>query len=183
MVRTFVAIKIPDLVKEKVLDIQDELRNYNCRVSWAKAESIHLTLKFLGDTQDDLIDVLGDGFNEAVHGIAPFELETGEVGYFGGKRPRVLWIGFKESGSLFDIQSKIENAAHAFGFAKEGKSYHPHLTLGRVKESRGTFGMMEHFNSIVFPEQKFTVSEIIFYMSELKPSGAVHTPLRTIILK
>ena len=180
ILRTFIAVEVPDNVKETVKSLQQELRPFKCRVSWTKPHTVHLSLKFLGNTDIESVKLIGEALSESLRGIQPFELEIEKTGVFGGKRPRVMWIGLKDNKILTQVNARIESAVGKFGYPKEERKYHPHLTIGRVKDPRGTLKMMEHFKSIRLPAQKFIAKEVVFFKSELNPIGAVHTPLKRI---
>ena len=177
MLRTFIAIETPDFIRNAALEIQGELRKFNCRVSWTAASSLHLTLKFLGDTPDSESALIADALSEVAQRFPPLELGLSRTGVFGGGKPRVLWLGITAIPTLNALQKAVEGACAKLGFPPEGRDYHPHLTLGRVKEPEGTSEMVENLKNIKLPEIRFSAEELVFFKSELFPSGAVHTPL------
>lgn len=177
-IRTFVAVEIPADFKDAAMNIQDDLQRFKCRVAWTKAAGMHLTLKFLGDTEPGLVDELGDAFADVASNCKPFVLSLNEPGVFGGGIPRVLWLGLDAPDELFSLQKELDREASKFGFPRENRKFHPHLTLGRVKDHRGTEEMVDRFKKMQ-PERKvFRAEGIVFFRSDLQPTGAVYTPLK-----
>ena len=139
---------------------------------------MHLTLKFLGDTDEDMLEEIGEALESAAIHFQPFEIRLGSPGVFGGRNPRVLWLGLEAPQTLFDLVEAVEEAMFGLRFAREKRKFHPHLTLGRVKEQTGVGEMADFFRSLRLESEIFTVDEIVLFRSDLQPSGAVYTPLR-----
>lgn len=185
-IRTFIAIEIPDGIRSKLVELQNELKSLGGRVSWVKVENIHLTLKFLGDTETTLIDQIASQLQRSVETIAPFRVDVAGVGVFpNAKHPRVIWVG---ASSQPDVQLKllaarIDAETARFGFQKENRPFSGHLTLGRVKDPRGIEPIMERLNAHNdFDAGNFWAEKFVFMRSELHPSGSIYTPLKIITL-
>lgn len=181
-IRTFIAIEVPDSFKAAPWKVQDDLRRFRCRVSWTKSAGMHLTLKFLGDTDEGMVDEIGEALEKSAGSYHPFEIKLGSPGVFGGRNPRVLWLGLEAPQTLFDLVKAVEEAMFGLGFAREKRKFHPHLTLGRVKEQAGAIEMADYFKALSVDSEVFTVYEIVLFRSDLKPSGAVYTPLKRVSL-
>jgi len=181
-VRTFIAIEVPDSFKAAAGKVQDDLRRFRCRVSWTRSNGMHLTLKFLGDTDEGIVDEIGEALERAVIHFQAFEIKLGSPGVFGGGNPRVLWLGLEAPQTLFDLVKAVEEAMFGFGFAREKRKFHPHLTLSRVKEQAGAIEMADFFKALSVDSEVSTVYEIVLFRSDLKPSGAVYTPLKRVSL-
>jgi 2'-5' RNA ligase len=177
LIRTFIAVEVSYDVKETAAFIQKELQKFNCRVSWTRMEGMHLTLKFLGDTNNSLIDELGEALREIVSAYAPFPMTLKSAGVFGGGNPRILWLGFAESLDLLALQEKVDKRISEFGFPPERKKFHPHLTLGRIKEPYNAREMAKYLVGRRIESISFTVDEVSLFKSELRPTGAVYTSL------
>ncbi|CAG0931673.1 RNA 2',3'-cyclic phosphodiesterase [Planctomycetaceae bacterium] len=182
--RTFVAIKLPGEVKELLRSIQSGLDRGFRGVSWVKAESIHLTLKFLGEIDEAKAREVSEALEKASSASGPFTLEVQGVGCFPNSRsPRVLWAGIKESAPLASLQKRVDGLLMEAGFEAEDRPFTPHLTLCRIKspEDGRTLGKLL---AGLKPEAKasFTVSSFAFMKSVLKPSGAEYTPIREFAL-
>jgi 2'-5' RNA ligase len=183
-IRIFIAIDIPETQRAHLASLQSELRPLGGRVSWPRPEGIHLTLKFLGDVEESRINEVADAVTKAAVGRSSFKIRIAGTGAFPNvRRPRVLWVGVKDSSGLVrDLARSIENNLKDVGFPRENREFSPHLTLGRVKESRGVEPLMDRLRGEKFDAGEFEVKEVVVVRSDLKPTGAVYTPLRRIPL-
>src|SRR4030042_6849797 len=149
-IRSFMAIELPEEVKTGLRRLQTELKlPGHTFVKWVAPESIHLTLKFLGNISPQKVAEITRVMEEASQGVNPFQLEVTEVGAFPNMRqPRVLWVGIRgEVDKLVAWQQHIDNGLVPLGFAKETRAFTPHLTLARLREGvspgdRRDFGEM-----------------------------------------
>lgn len=184
LIRTFIALEVPEEVKKQIRLAQEHLHKVgSARVAWVKPNGIHLTLAFLGDVEEnnlpDLIRLVGDC--SASH--RPFSLIITATGAFPGfNNPRVLWLGVEGGFSLVQLQSDVEMNLVRSGFMKPEKRFHPHLTLGRVKSfDRGSL-LSSQTRSYVFKEVRWEAVEVRVMSSELKPSGAEYAVLAALVL-
>ncbi len=184
-IRTFIAIDVPEKIKEQIFEVEKELMK-SCTegVKWEEKEKFHITLKFLGDVNEDAIDSIYDVLSENLTGFGKFSIIYKGVGCFPElKRPRVIWIGCEDpSGKLFELQKIVEEKMSELGFEKEDKEYHPHVTLGRVKNPKNISNLTKKIESINFESEAGEVAEVLIMKSDLKPSGSVYTVLRKIKL-
>lgn len=180
--RTFIAIEIPEDIRTKIASFQNKLKNSRAFISWVKPDNIHVTLKFLGEIKDDSLP----GIELAVERIAgqctSFPIAVlGQGGFPSLRRPRVLWVGIKEGGSLVQSMAKIlEDEMQKIGFARENRDFNPHLTIGRVKSQAHIEQVTRLMESDQFNGGTFTAQEIVIMKSDLKSTGAVYTPLKKI---
>jgi 2'-5' RNA ligase len=134
--RTFVAIELAGAVKKRARQLVDRLRITDSTITWVQPDNMHLTLKFLGDVPEiETPDVCRVVANAAAS-IEPFEIIFRGSGAFpSAENPRTLWLGVEEGREeLIELQAAIEEGLHRdLGFAKEGRRFQPHLTIGRVK--------------------------------------------------
>jgi 2'-5' RNA ligase len=184
-IRTFIAIEMAPDVRQGLATLQEELvRNVPGRaVRWVEPDSIHLTLKFLGDTESGAVGQIGDRLEALAAANEPFQMRLGKLGCFPNpRRPRVIWVGVESDaveggGPLIRLQRAVEENLEELGWPAEKRRFHPHLTLGRVKESeqvvqaRLPWGLQR-----VQGQQQAT--EICLIESDLRPTGAVYTVLR-----
>jgi 2'-5' RNA ligase len=184
-IRTFIAIELPDEVKEKISFLQEELREDRGGASRVRPKNIHLTLKFLGNIDAEKINSIGNALEKASENVGPLTVTVGGTGGFPNlKSPRVLWVGVGESEGLTRLQKNIEEELNKIGFEKERRPFHPHLTLLRVKsmdEGRRLAGLVKEIKSDI--EAKFSTDEFILFKSKLGPGGAEHSALKRISLK
>ena len=124
-IRTFIAIHVPESVRKEIADFQKQLKPYGGDVRWVRPESIHITLKFLGDGPAEQIEPIANTIHEAVSSERSFDISVGTTGVFPDvRRPRVLWIGVKNgSEELKSLAEKIDKACSALNFKKEKRSY------------------------------------------------------------
>lgn len=140
--RLFWALELPEPHRVAVMDVIERLRRADPRapVRWVRKEELHLTLKFIGDADED--GPMVAAVRHALAGVAPFELALGSGGSFGGARPRVLWLGVGGPGlpALRELAETIEVACLGAGFPRDEREFHAHVTLGRVQQGRGNLG-------------------------------------------
>ena len=202
--RTFIAIEIPPDIRRRIKEHIDQLRAVfpDVRASWTREDNLHLTLKFLGNVPVTRIPALSNAVAAAAHEIKPFDLAICDCGTFPPHgRPKVLWIGcadvpsashsldagsagFQSASShsplplaLSSLHAAVEDRCAAAGFEREPRSFHPHLTIARLRESKGSRALAEHHKQLGFPAQTFTVSELVVFRSELSSKGSKHTAL------
>ena len=182
LLRVFCAIELPPEVRAQAARYIESLRKAvpDVRASWDREEKLHLTLKFFGDVEEQRIEPLSSAMRDAASLTNPFELVIRDTGAFPPRgSPRVLWLGVvDQQGSLAELQQHIEDECARKGFAREQKSYHPHLTIARLRRPEGARRLADLHNSMEFETPAFTVSEIVLMKSELGPHGSHYTPLK-----
>lgn len=189
-IRAFIAIELPDPVKEGLSSLMDRLRPAeHPYVKWAGTEGIHLTLKFLGNTAQEKVPRIIEAIAEAAQGFSPFEVQIGGLGVFPNlQRPRVIWVAVTgEVERLITLQRGIDQALLPLGFSLEKRSFTPHLTLGRLRE-RASPGERRSIGELVAATEcgegiHFDVGAVSLMRSTLTPSGAIYSRLASIELK
>jgi len=185
--RLFVAIDINDDVRAAVAKLQQELKgrmkNQN-GLKWVNPELMHLTLKFLGEADENRVDEVSDAVEIACGDKKVFEFSLSTVGTFG--RPvKVLWLGNEEPGEkIVRLAADIEQALEQLGFEKEDRPFSVHLTLARVKDSgvdKNLRQLLKNYAQMQIP--KVLVDSVCLYKSQLTSDGPVYTLLRKIELK
>jgi 2'-5' RNA ligase len=176
-IRSFIAVEVPADVRAKLAAIQERLRQSGAEVRWVAPENIHLTLKFMGSVDEELMDDIITIMRESVAGLAAWTAEVKGVGSFpSARKPRVVWVGVADrDGQLDQIHRKLDRGLRRLGVAGESRRYHPHLTLGRVKSD--TLNLVEAVDSLREMEVgSLSVESLTLFQSDLKPDGAVYTP-------
>ncbi len=176
--RLFVAITLPDEVKTALAGLRGELDRGLTSVRWVREESIHLTLKFLGDVEVTRLEDIRGELMTVVPGEMSIPLEAAGVGVFPHHRaPRVLWVGFREvPEALAMLQQQVESEMERLGFPPERRAFNPHLTLGRFRRQlrwgeRDLLGRtIDRDSGRGFGE--FTAIRFSLYRSILGPGGA-----------
>ncbi len=184
MIRSFFAIDLPDSFEEEIRRLQDRLKKTGADVKWVRPESVHLTLKFLGNVAEDMVDPLAKAAGREASGHPEMHLSVSGVGVFPSRRKaRVVWLGLGgDLAGLERLQKDLETATAAFGFAPEKRSFKPHLTMGRVRSGLKRAELIAELDSVQPRPLEFTARTLILFKSDLKPSGAVYTALKQLPL-
>lgn len=189
-IRTFIAAELDQAQRHALGDLQAELKGQPAGqyVRWVAPDSIHLTLKFLGGVEPGMVAALDRAVAEACQGMAPFRLTIGGLGAFPNtRRPNVVWVGLGgDLAAAERLTENIEAACEALGFAREGRPFAAHLTLGRVKrdarpEDRQFVGEMISKAS-VGELGEIHVESVNIMKSDLTPRGSIYTRLGTLAL-
>jgi len=174
-VRTFIAIELDDRFRRYLGQLAGELRKRveKGAVRWVPANNIHLTLSFLGDTEVEKLPEIFAGLDSVSGRSRPFTLTMDKLGCFPKpRRPRVIWAGLDSSNDgLSILKSDLEEMLCPLGWEREIRRFHPHLTLGRVKESRSVLKAQFPWG-LQLDSLNMHVSEICLIESFLKPTGA-----------
>lgn len=178
--RTFIAIHIRP--EEKLLNFLRELQGKlsKSRINWVNPDTMHLTLRFLGNTTKEQIGQILQEAPSIFNQKAPFEIALRGFGKFGSTQsPKVLWIGLEGDEALSELAAETELMVQSAGFEGVERGFRPHLTLGRVKwlkEADNLKKMLDDYREVVF--QQIIVNEVVFYESILKPAGPVYRPIQ-----
>lgn len=178
-VRCFVAIEIPDRIQAILSEIQSEFRQEIQKASWTRNGNFHLTLKFLGDVEKRSINKINSTITRIAENYRPICIEIGRIGAFPNLyRPRVLWVGLTRGAN--EITTLANSVIHEFGKLgyPSDKRFHPHFTLARLKERVNLRSNTDLFNKFeTIAGTLMNVNHVTLVRSELRPNGAVYTPL------
>jgi 2'-5' RNA ligase len=188
--RTFIAIELPTSLQDQIGQRQQILKTrlradgLERLVRWTAVEKMHLTLRFLGETDEMQRRSVAMSLETIVAAHPPFSLGLDILGCFPNcHRPSVIWLGMRgDLEPLSALQARIEEAARAAGFEADKRPYTPHLTIARIRRQAGSqarrkLGQALQDTPLPAPPPPFTVDRIAFIQSVLKPSGAVYTAL------
>jgi 2'-5' RNA ligase len=182
--RLFIAISIPEPVRDQIIRVQQELQPLVPRdmARWARSDQFHLTLRFLGDVPADGVEDLKKSAGAVCRNVRPLSLRAEGVGFFPNPRsPRVIWVGINDrEGRLVDLQKQIETAVGPFSPEPGKKNFTGHATLGRLKnprpaDTRDLAARAQSLEKRLLGE--WTAHEIEIIRSELSPAGARYTSL------
>ena len=188
--RTFIAIEFPTPIQQNLDQrstvLRNDLRAQNAPscLRWATVTNAHLTLRFLGETTKGQVQALATGLHTLAAAHRPFELTLGAVGGFPNLRqPRVLWLGIGgELAKLHALQAAIEQQVQRVGFTAEMRPFSPHITLVRAKREAER-AQLHRIGQLVTADREMTTAvswratSFVHIQSELRPSGAIYTPL------
>lgn len=182
--RCFIAIDFCKDILQQVFWVQNQLvKDGFHEIRWMKADNLHITLKFLGDTEVEKITVLKDKIDQVCATTRSFELRYEKMGVFPGwANPRILWLGFERSAQLHTLAEKIETACNEMGFEAEKRPFSPHLTIGRFKQDFPLHKMAilrEKCSQLHFDIPKQIIINVHLYRSILKPSGAEYSRIHS----
>jgi len=180
-VRSFIAIELPEAVRESLSRLSARLRESGVNASWVRPSNIHLTLRFLGEVDEEGLDRLTRILTEHYASVSPFPLSVRGTGAFPNlRRPSVIWAGVEPAeGALTEVQATAEAAAQAIGLPEESKSFHPHLTLARIRVPRGIEPLLARLQDEKdFSGGDFTANAVSLFSSELTPRGPIYRCLK-----
>ena len=185
MKRIFIAV---DVLPSSRLKEDYELIRHRMRlekINWVEIEQMHLTLSFLGDTEEEKVPGIITMLKEFIAEQSPFELTLRSLGVFKNLRePRVLWMGCDPCTALAEIKKKIDQGLTRYGFEAEDRPFSPHVTLGRIKDIRQLNQLAQLitlFKDKVFQQQR--IDKIVLYESVLSVKGPEYSPLQIIPLQ
>jgi RNA 2',3'-cyclic 3'-phosphodiesterase len=185
MKRIFIAIKVKP--EAKLAGIMTSLRSGLARerITWVDPANIHLTLAFLGNTEEARIRVVEAMLAKECNGFGEFCLTLKGSGVFRSIRdPRVIWVGIENPELVTRLNDKIINGLADNGFKPDNKPFRPHITLGRIKQIMNpevlSKELAKHAGDHV---QEVEVKEVILYESILQSTGPVYKPLGSFSLK
>jgi 2'-5' RNA ligase len=195
VIRAFLAVELSQELRAGLATVQQELKRRiepemkrDTRISWAQPASIHLTLKFLGDMDEQVIDPLLAAVEQAIGSQTAVNVPLERLGAFPRPQsPRVLWVGPSENWErgaeakrVAEIHGAIEQACEGLGFLRETKPFSPHLTLARIKVGERQVGVALAKGGVLdrpISLGSLAVESVVLMKSELKPSGSVYTKL------
>jgi len=184
-VRCFVAVDFPEEVRNDLRRLQQRLRARDLDLRWVQAESMHLTLKFLGEPDRKTFDAVAEALSAPLEGFGALRLEPRGLGAFPTpRRARVLWVGLAgDVAALARLALTVESRMETVGIPREGRAFAPHLTLGRARGPAGIDGVDAALRAEEgYAGPPFTVTEIVLYESRLRPQGPQYIPRKTIPL-
>jgi 2'-5' RNA ligase len=174
MIRAFIALPLPDTVKDALSEASGMLRK-TIDARWVKPDSIHLTLKFLGDIDENNLETIREGLEKISSQHSPFEMKLDSLGAFPSvRKARVIWAGVEtDIMALRKLAASIDDLSAIYCIAKESRPFTAHITLARLREPS-----MINLNARV-QEIAFMVDKMHLYKSDLTPKGARYTLLHT----
>jgi len=195
VIRAFLAVELSQELQAELATVQQNLKRRiepemkrDTRISWTKPASIHLTIKFLGDMDEQVIDPMLVAVEQTVGSQIPVNVPLERLGAFPRPQsPRVLWVGPSENWErggeatrIAEIHGAIEQACEGFSFLRETRPFSPHLTLARIKVGERHVGVALAQTGVLdrpLSLGSLAVESVVLMKSELKPTGSVYTKL------
>ena len=185
--RCFVAIPVPDAVGAALARAQVVLRTAAPRaeVRWAGRGGFHVTLKFLGNVKPERLAEVEAALRRAAGNAVALSLVARGLGGFpSSRRPRIVWAGIVPHEGLTTLVARLEAMLAPLGFPPEGKPFHAHVTLGRIRAAGAAGGLTRTIALEIDRDLgAWTAAELVLYRSELKPGGAEYHPLVRVPLR
>jgi 2'-5' RNA ligase len=176
--RLFIAIELPDELKQAIARVQDQLKAGGANANWTRPEGVHLTLKFLGEVEEARAPLIVQALSGAARGIGRLSLSVAGAGAFPNvKVPRVLWLGMTgDVDKLSVLQGAVEDTMAALGFAREERTFSPHLTLARIKFPKPRDNWQQRLEGLQdVTLGSFEAVHVSLMKSDLRREGAVYT--------
>jgi RNA 2',3'-cyclic 3'-phosphodiesterase len=174
----FIAALLPEEIRKQLTNYIGSLKHNIEGVKWEKSEKLHVTLKFLGDVEEPMLDDIANLIQERASEYSSFSFNLTELGGFPNlKKPRILYIGLSNNTQLAKLAYELGEQLAGLGFEKENRKFVLHITLGRVKKKIN----IEDSPRII--QSSFQINQIGLIKSELRPSGSVYTPVKIVELK
>jgi 2'-5' RNA ligase len=195
VIRAFLAVELSQELRAELAPVQQELKRSiepemkrNTRISWARPASIHLTMKFLGDMDEQVADPLLAAVEQAIGSLMAVNVPLERLGAFPlPQSPRVLWVGPSESwergaeaSRVAEIHGAIDQACEGLGFLRETRQFSPHLTLARIRVGERHIGVALAKGGVLdrtLSLGALAIGSVVLMKSELKPTGSVYTKL------
>jgi 2'-5' RNA ligase len=181
MIRLFVAVNLDESLRHAVAEVEQRLKATNADVKWVRAESLHITLKFLGWVQENRVPEIEQAIAQAVEEQAPFRLSLAGLGGFPTPTaPRVVWVGIEAGAAeLASLAERMEQAMKPLGFEREEREFSAHVTIGR---SRGAAGREQLVAALQAERERrfgeMQVARVELMRSDLRPTGPIYISQR-----
>lgn len=180
--RTFIAIELPEEIKNRLKSLQERLKTAGADVKWVEPQNIHLTLKFLGETNDKKIKDIASVVRQVAENNPGFTMRISGLGGFpDAESPRVIWVGIAKGGEeIKAVAADLEERVAKLGIPKEKRLFSGHITIGRTRSALNLGGLVQ---SIKDNAQKtgeiaeFNARGITFFKSTLTPKGPTYEPI------
>ena len=166
MIRLFVALKIPENIKEQLFNICHELVSDASLYKWETKDKIHLTLKFIGEVDENLVLPISTEL-DFVKNYRSFNFQISRFGFFfRDNRPKILWAGMQTDESIFKLVEELNKRMEIFNIEPERRKFKSHLTLLRIK-SKLDENFINNFNNYQFDDLKFS-SSLLLILNNVK---------------
>ncbi len=179
MIRTFIAVNVSDPTRKMINTLQMIFIHFRKEIRFAPPENVHVTLKFLGDIDPEIIPELIAKIETSIRSFRKFDYICTGTGVFPNvHRPRVLWLGITQGSEMLTNLSKIlDDSLKTMPIESEEREFKAHITLGRIKETRKPISVLNQFLEFPFEPIHNPVEEVILFKSTLTPYGSIYTPL------
>ena len=194
--RLFIALNIDDAIRERIARFLEGVRGFAPDSRWVRPESLHVTLKFIGEKPEPAVEQIKRELDTVSSGA--FEIQFRNYGFFPSpKSARVFWVGIASGPQLPSLAAIIDEKMAALGIPKEEHAFSPHLTLARGAGGSGSprrnkrdapnrsfQHLQEKLAALPAPEfGTMMAREFFLYQSQLSPKGSKYTKLAKFALR
>ena len=186
--RTFIAIELPEPIKNFLAKLIDKLKDTRADVKWVQPQNIHLTLKFLGERDDKEVKEISEILDEVAKNHKSFQIQINALGAFPNlNSPRVIWVGIDQGDTeTKNIFKDLEDSICKVGIPKEDRAFSSHITIGRTRSTKGLAELIQAITSLneSIGKEKFTFTagSITLFKSTLTPKGPIYDVLKAVNL-
>lgn len=183
MIRLFVALIIPEKIRSQILQLSKLIYPNSVNLRWEDESKIHLTLKFIGEVKNDLVQQIAEELN-FLESYKKINSTIEKFGFFFKEKdePRILWLGLKTDESLNLIVNELNNRLSKFSIPIEKRKFKAHITMLRIKNKLPS-DFITKYNDANINQINFTSSEIALMQSELSPHGSNYIEIKKYLLK
>ena len=186
MIRAFLAVELPDALRQDLAALQATLRESGADVKWVEPANLHVTLKFFGEIDDTRIPSLSAALEPVLRPIVPFPIRFGGLGAFpSSASPRVIWVGISSGvEALVALARAVEGACASCGFPPDTHPFAAHLTIGHVRAPKHLATLSHRIQTTRFQDDRqVAVTQVTLFRSILSASGPTYLPLGTMTLE
>ena len=187
--RIFIAVNLPQDILTKIDQITTYFKSKTPpnALKWVETKSLHLTIKFIGETPEKKIPQIQEILTQSLGVQAPFAIEVNGLGMYPHQNtPRVIWLGINGGEPLIKIHQILDQNLAALEIKPEGRAFTPHLTIARVRRNADPTSVKSIGRTLsqftVDPLGAFTINQVHLYQSVLTPSGPIYTSLYSVSL-
>ncbi len=171
--RAFIAIDLPEKIKSRIAELEDDFKKCDLAFRWVRPENLHLTLKFLGDINQEQVSKIKEAITKISGKFTSFQASLNDFGFFPNERnPRIFFISIDKEELLKSIARELEEGLEPLGFDKENR-FKSHITLARIKDLKNIDDLKPKIENIRLDE-KFLIHAIILYESTLTGEGPIY---------
>ena len=183
-IRSFLSISASPQLRDHAASVIEDLQSIPSGVKWERPEKLHLTLKFFGSIEESRLKDFGETLRPRIGTLESFMVTYSGLGAFPSiDHPRIFWIGTEPNDDLLRLVSIIEEVGTSFGFPSEARTFHAHVTIGRVKGNRNLNRLTAMVKSVTLQPTVARCSEICIMKSVLHPTGSQYAVVQSIPLK
>ena len=171
--RTFVALDLPETIKEDVAGVINNFRSYfPFGVNWVPQENLHITFQFIGETKEEDIPEIAEFLETSFSELSSLKFTNPKLEILPGRNPKIIWISLENNNNLIQkILKKLKSKLRQMDYKIDSRRLRFHITLGRIKK-RLPENMVEQILTTELNVDSFMVSKAILYKSLLRPHGS-----------